>query len=153
MTAAAEILNYRCLMGDLCSGDNYNIWFCTVLTHQDGWLACKYPRMTSPPLWWGETIGRRGETETEWEKQQVRRKRPERSLKPQREAWGTGKHNDVISIDSQGEQICSLCTLFYNCYHWTDRKEVGGQFTLNFDSIRHNNTEQDLQLEITFKIK
>lgn len=76
-----------------------------------------------------------GETETEREKQRVRRKRPERSVKPQRERrGGRGKHNDVISIDSQGEQIFTpLC----DCYHWTDRKEVGGLFTLNFNSIRH----------------
>lgn len=52
--------------------------------------------------------------ETERENQRVRRKRPERSVKPQRETWGTGQHNDVISIDSQGEQIF---TVLYDCYH------------------------------------
>lgn len=44
-------------------------------------------------------------------KQRVRRKRPERSVKLQREAWGTGEHNDVISIDSHGEHIF---TVLYN---------------------------------------
>ncbi len=136
------------MMGDLCSGDNYNIWVCPALTHEEGWLACKQPQMASPPPWWGETGRRRGETQTERENQRVKRKRPESGVKPQREAWGTGEHNDVISIDSQGEQIF---TLLYNCYHWTDRKEVGGLFTLNFNSIRHSNAERDLQPEIKFK--
>lgn len=35
-------------------------------------------------------------------------------MKPQGEVRGTGEHNDVISIDSQGEQIF---TALYNRYH------------------------------------
>lgn len=107
--------------------------------------------MASPPIWLRQTGARRGETGTEREKQRVRRKRPESSVKPQREAWGDGgKHNDVISIDSQGKQIS---TVFYDCYYWTDRKEVGGMFTLNLNSIRRYNAERDLEPEIKLKIK
>lgn len=134
--ATAEIMDERCMRGHHCGRDNCNIWACTALTHEEGRLACKQPQTASPPLWWGETEKRRGATASAQEKQRVRRKRPERSTKPQREAWGTREHNDVISIDSQGEQIFTpLC----NCYHWTDREEVGGLFTLNFNSIRRNN--------------
>ncbi len=106
--------------------------------------------MALPPIWWGETGGRREETETEQEKQRVRRKRPKRSVKPKGEAWGMGEHGDVISIDLQGERIF---TVRYNCYHRTDRKEVGGLFTLKFNLIRHNNTERNLQSEIKVKLK
>lgn len=128
-----------------------------TLHSADPWgrLACVQVAsdgFTSPV--WGETGGRRGETGTEREKQRVRRKRPERSVKPQGEAWGTGEHNDVISIDSQGEHIF---TVLYSCYHWTDRKEVGGVFTLNINSIRHNASCSALSIissqKSKFKIK
>lgn len=96
----------------------------------DLWRALACEQLTSTvltPLWRGETEERRGGGGRQSKTAGEEGKRPERSVKPPGESWESGQHNDVIRIDSRGEQIL---TVLNNCYHSTDSKRVGGLFTL-----------------------
>lgn len=94
--------------------------------------------------------GDRAVTETRQGNSGQGKERPERRVKPRREAWGDGEHHDVISIDLQGEQIF---TALHNCYHWTDRNKVGGLVTSKCNSIRPNNAQADLRGQKRIKLK
>lgn len=59
-----------------------------------------------------------------------------------REVCGREERGDVISIDSQAEHTFASR---YGCYHWGDRKEVGGLFALNFNSIRRKASRSGLR--------
>lgn len=80
-------------------------------------------------------MGASQEEETEWERKKEATERG-------REVCGREERSDVISIDSQAEHTyAGRC----GCYHWGDRKEVGGLFALNFNSIGRKASRSDLR--------